>query len=133
MPREHDHRETAMPAGDEAMGDAQAARPAGSDGSGDRAIGGPSGGASAPRSVQAEPSPADAARTAETRLEGEPPLITAVEIENFKGIGRPVRIELRPITLLFGRNSAGKSTVPQDQSWRGPDRPGWVPPVRPRA
>ena len=39
------------------------------------------------------------------------PLITAVEIENFKGIGRPVRIELRPITLLFGRNSAGKSTV----------------------
>ncbi len=39
------------------------------------------------------------------------PLITAIEIENFKGIGRPVRIELRPITLLFGRNSAGKSTV----------------------
>ena len=38
-------------------------------------------------------------------------MITAVEIENFKGIGRPVRIELRPITLLFGRNSAGKSTV----------------------
>ena len=41
----------------------------------------------------------------------ESPLITAVEIENFKGIGRPVRIDLRPITLLFGRNSAGKSTV----------------------
>ena len=39
------------------------------------------------------------------------PLITAVEIENFKGISRPVRIEMRPITLLFGRNSAGKSTV----------------------
>ena len=39
------------------------------------------------------------------------PLITVVEIENFKGIGRPVRIEMRPITLLFGRNSAGKSTV----------------------
>ena len=39
------------------------------------------------------------------------PLITAVEIENFKGIGRPVRIDLRPITLLFGCNSAGKSTV----------------------
>ena len=38
-------------------------------------------------------------------------LITAVEIENFKGIGRPVRIDLRPITLLFGPNSAGKSTV----------------------
>ena len=39
------------------------------------------------------------------------PLITSIEIENFKGIGRPVRIDLRPITLLFGRNSAGKSTV----------------------
>ena len=40
-----------------------------------------------------------------------PPLITAVEIENFKGIGRPMRVEFRPITLLFGNNSAGKSTV----------------------
>ena len=39
------------------------------------------------------------------------PLITAVEITNFKGIGRPIRIDLRPITLLFGRNSAGKSTI----------------------
>ncbi len=39
------------------------------------------------------------------------PLITAIEIENFKGVGRPVRIDLRPITLLFGRNSAGKSTI----------------------
>ena len=39
------------------------------------------------------------------------PLVTAVEIENFKGIGNPVRIDLRPVTLLFGRNSAGKSTV----------------------
>ena len=41
------------------------------------------------------------------------PLITAIEIENFKGIGAPVRIDLRPITLLFGRNSAGKSTILQ--------------------
>ena len=39
------------------------------------------------------------------------PLITAVEIENFKGIGRAMRVEFRPITLLFGNNSAGKSTV----------------------
>ena len=42
-----------------------------------------------------------------------PPLISAIEVENFKGIGKPVRIDLRPITLLFGRNSAGKSTVLQ--------------------
>ena len=40
-----------------------------------------------------------------------PSLIRAVEIENFKGIGRPMRVELRPVTLLFGANSAGKSTV----------------------
>ena len=39
------------------------------------------------------------------------PLITAIEIENFKGIGRPMRVDLRPLTLLFGNNSAGKSTV----------------------
>ena len=41
------------------------------------------------------------------------PLITAIEIENFKGIDAPVRVDLRPITLLFGRNSAGKSTILQ--------------------
>ena len=40
-------------------------------------------------------------------------MLTAIEIENFKSIGEPVRIELAPITLLFGRNSAGKSTVLQ--------------------
>lgn len=36
-----------------------------------------------------------------------------VEIENFKGIGQRQAIELKPITLLFGPNSAGKSTVLQ--------------------
>jgi energy-coupling factor transporter ATP-binding protein EcfA2 len=39
--------------------------------------------------------------------------ITAITIENFKGIGRPIKIELNPITLLFGPNSAGKSTIVQ--------------------
>jgi hypothetical protein len=38
-------------------------------------------------------------------------MITAVEIENFKGIRERVRIELKPITLLFGPNSGGKSTI----------------------
>ena len=114
MSPDHNHRDdetTTTPAGDEATGDAPAVRPAGSDGPEDGAFDKPSGGAPAPRSVHPEPPPADTAQTAEIRPEGEPPLITAVEIENFKGIGRPVRIELRPITLLFGRNSAGKSTV----------------------
>lgn len=36
---------------------------------------------------------------------------THVTIENFKGIGAPVAIELRRITLLFGPNSAGKSSL----------------------
>ncbi|WP_172399673.1 DUF3696 domain-containing protein [Geothermobacter hydrogeniphilus] len=39
--------------------------------------------------------------------------ITAITIENFKTISKPVRIELAPITLLFGSNSAGKSTIIQ--------------------
>jgi predicted ATPase len=39
--------------------------------------------------------------------------ITAITIENFKSIGKPVRVELKPITLLFGPNSAGKSTIVQ--------------------
>ena len=37
--------------------------------------------------------------------------ITAIEIENFKGISDRVRVDLKPITLLFGANSAGKSTI----------------------
>lgn len=40
-------------------------------------------------------------------------LITAIELENFKGISEHIRLELKPITLLFGPNSAGKSTVLQ--------------------
>jgi len=40
-------------------------------------------------------------------------LLTSVELENFKGISERVRIELRPVTLLFGPNSAGKSTFLQ--------------------
>lgn len=38
-------------------------------------------------------------------------MITAIEIENFKAFGERQRIELRPITLLFGPNSGGKSGV----------------------
>ena len=39
--------------------------------------------------------------------------ISRIEIENFKGIGARQIIVLRPITLLFGPNSAGKSTILQ--------------------
>jgi len=37
--------------------------------------------------------------------------ITAIHLENFKGIREKVEIPLRPVTLLFGGNSAGKSTI----------------------
>lgn len=40
-----------------------------------------------------------------------PARLTAIELENFKGVGKRIRIELAPITLLFGANSAGKSTI----------------------
>ena len=39
--------------------------------------------------------------------------IASITIENFKCIDEPVTIPIRPITLLFGKNSAGKSTVLQ--------------------
>ena len=39
--------------------------------------------------------------------------IISITIENFKGIGDAVTIPIRPITLLFGKNSSGKSTVLQ--------------------
>lgn len=39
--------------------------------------------------------------------------LSRIEIENFKGIGTAQVIDLRPITLLFGPNSAGKSTILQ--------------------
>ncbi|GAB5407311.1 MAG: hypothetical protein Aurels2KO_55420 [Aureliella sp.] len=38
-------------------------------------------------------------------------MITGITIENFKGIGKRIEIPIRPITLLFGANSSGKSTV----------------------
>jgi predicted ABC-type ATPase len=40
-------------------------------------------------------------------------LIKSLSLRNFKGFSDEVRIELRPITLLFGANSAGKSSVLQ--------------------
>lgn len=40
-------------------------------------------------------------------------MIHAIELENFKGIGSHQRVEFAPLTLLFGANSAGKSTILQ--------------------
>lgn len=39
-------------------------------------------------------------------------MIKGITIENFKGIGEPgIHLDLKPITMLFGTNSAGKSTI----------------------
>ena len=38
-------------------------------------------------------------------------ILKTLSIENFKGIGRKVSFDFKPITLFFGQNSAGKSTV----------------------
>lgn len=38
-------------------------------------------------------------------------MLRAIEITNFKGVGETVRIPIRPITLMFGANSSGKSTI----------------------
>ena len=40
-------------------------------------------------------------------------MITKIHIKNFKGIKDKVTIDLKPITLLFGPNSSGKSTIVQ--------------------
>ena len=39
--------------------------------------------------------------------------LSRIEIENFKAIGKRQAMDLKPITLLFGPNSAGKSTILQ--------------------
>jgi ABC-type hemin transport system ATPase subunit len=51
-------------------------------------------------------------------------ILKALTLENFKGIREPVRIEFAPLTLLFGPNNAGKSTIVQAltyarESWSG--------------
>ena len=38
-------------------------------------------------------------------------MANAFEIKNFKGFNETMRIELAPITLIYGVNSAGKSSI----------------------
>jgi predicted ATP-binding protein involved in virulence len=40
-------------------------------------------------------------------------MLTSITLENFKGFSRPVTITLRSLTIMFGKNSAGKSTIVQ--------------------
>ena len=40
-------------------------------------------------------------------------MLQSLELENFKAFGERARIPLAPITLIFGENSAGKSTILQ--------------------
>jgi hypothetical protein len=62
--------------------------------------------------ISGEPEPAcDVKKSTTTSRKGG--YISSISIENFKGIGEKVTIPLKPITLMFGANSAGKSTVLQ--------------------
>lgn len=38
-------------------------------------------------------------------------MLTNIRIENFKGIEGPIEIQIKPVTLFFGANSVGKSSV----------------------
>ena len=40
-------------------------------------------------------------------------MLHSLELENFKAFGERARIPFAPITLIFGENSAGKSTILQ--------------------
>lgn len=42
-----------------------------------------------------------------------PSLIKSIALSNFKGFSDEVRIDIKPVTLLFGANSAGKSSILQ--------------------
>ncbi|KMJ52761.1 hypothetical protein ACG97_11880 [Vogesella sp. EB] len=42
-----------------------------------------------------------------------PSLIKSIALRNFKGFSDEVRIDIKPVTLLFGANSAGKSSILQ--------------------
>jgi len=37
--------------------------------------------------------------------------LRALTVHNYRSFARPTRVELRPLTLVFGRNSAGKSAL----------------------
>jgi AAA15 family ATPase/GTPase len=52
-------------------------------------------------------------RDLSTTIKGIYMSITSITIENFKSIKDKVKIDFKPITLLFGPNSAGKSTIIQ--------------------
>lgn len=40
-------------------------------------------------------------------------MLTSLEIENFKGLASRQRVDFAPLTLLFGANRAGSSTILQ--------------------
>jgi hypothetical protein len=37
--------------------------------------------------------------------------LSAIQVDNFRAFGQPAKLELRPLTLLFGYNSRGKSAL----------------------
>ena len=61
-------------------------------------------------------------------------MITFYNIENFKSFGKETGIELAPITLIYGNNSSGKSSVLQSlqllkQSWENRQEGAFLSPI----
>ena len=52
-------------------------------------------------------------RKAKTEAESELPGITSITVEGYKSIAEPCTIEVRPLTILAGANSSGKSSIMQ--------------------
>lgn len=50
-------------------------------------------------------------KMAKQNLEQRTAKLTSFSIQNFKGIGQKIKIDLKPITLIYGKNSAGKSSI----------------------
>ncbi len=43
-------------------------------------------------------------------------MLKGLDIENLKAFGRRVHVDFAPITLIFGENSAGKTTILQSMN-----------------
>lgn len=50
-------------------------------------------------------------------ISAKEPTLESISVKNFKSFGDWVEIPLRPITLIFGKNSAGKSSVLHSLLW----------------
>jgi len=60
-----------------------------------------------------KPTPKKAENLKKTSSNSSPPILQALSVSGYKSISEPQRVELRPLTLLAGVNSGGKSSLIQ--------------------